>query len=139
MLLHRRFGETFEGEIVNTSTLPKDVSRIKLIVFAIFFGLFGGHNFYVGRYFKAIVQFILGLAFFGIAVAVTSLIEAPSIPASFFGIQTNLADMLFFIGLLIGIYPVVSWLFDLFAILIKKYEVPIALINPVDIPDEEEY
>ena len=137
MLRHRRFGETFEGEIVLTNNLPSDVSRVKLVLFSLFLGMFGAHNFYVGRYFKAILQCVLGVAFLGIAIAVGVLVDGAIIPTTFFGIQTNMTDMLFFVGLLVGMYPVVSWLFDAFAVAIKKYEVPIALQIPVDIPDEE--
>lgn len=138
MLRHRRFGETFEGEIVNTSTLPSDVSRAKLIIYTLLFGLFGVHNFYVGRYFKAWVQCVLGVIFTGLAIAISYFLDVPTIAMTFLGIQTNLVNVLFLFGLLVGIYPATSWLFDLFAVVIKKYEVPIALKIPVDIPDEEE-
>ena len=139
MLKHRRFGETFEGEIVNTSNLPSDISRGKLIIYSIFFGLFGGHNFYVGRYFKAILQCILGVLFVGFAIAIAILLDYASIPVVFFGIGTNLVNLLFLFSLLVGIYPVVSWFFDVIAILLNKYEVPIALEIPVDIPDREDF
>ena len=137
MLKHRRFGETFEGEIVSTSNLPSDVSYPKLLMYTIFLGLFGGHNFYVGRYFKAIMQCILGVIFIGLGIAVSVLLDSAAIWVNFFGGVYSLTNVLFFFALVVGIYPAVSWLFDLVAVIFKKYEVPIALEKPVDIPDEE--
>ena len=137
MLRHRRFGETFEGEIVNVTTLPKDVSYSKLLLYSLFLGLFGAHNFYVGRYFKATMQCIFGVLFIGLAAAVTILLESPIIMVNFLGGTYALTNVLFFFNLIVGIFPATTWLFDTFAVLFKKYEVPIALEIPVDIPDEE--
>ncbi len=39
--------------VIYTKDLPKDVKRWKLILLAIFTGIFGGHYYYVGKYVKA--------------------------------------------------------------------------------------
>lgn len=38
--------------IIYTNQLPKDVSYIKLLLYTIFFGIMGGHYYYVGKYIK---------------------------------------------------------------------------------------
>ena len=139
MLRHRRFGETFEGEIVGTTKLPSDVKRSRLILFSIFLGLFGAHNFYVGKYIKAICQCVLGILFLGLSIAVTVLLEKITPTMVVFGVTTSLENVLVLVAALVGAFPIISWFYDVLAILFKKYEVPIALEIPVDIPDEEDF
>ena len=48
-------------ETVNARMFPKDVSKKKFLLLCGFLGIFGTHNFYVGRYKKAVYQLICGI------------------------------------------------------------------------------
>ena len=106
-------------QVITTNVLPKDVNKWKLLLICGFGGLFGAHNFYVGRYFKAIFScFFMFLTFVLIA---------------FF--NNELVTMLFtnYLFLPAGLV-FYFWFYDMLMIGISKYKVPIAL----DIPKKEE-
>ena len=100
-------------DILYTNILPPDVSRRKLLLYSIFLGLIGGHNYYVGRFGKAIFATIA----FCLAVLFTILQKA-NIATGF----VNYFDT--FVFLLQGI-AVLIWLYDLICIIFKKYKVPV--------------
>ena len=50
----------------NYVTMTSDKSKKKALLLCLFLGLFGAHNFYVGKYFRGIVFFFtVGLVGFG--------------------------------------------------------------------------
>lgn len=127
-LKHRRFGETFEGEIVDVAFYPNDVKKVRFFLLAILLGLFGAHNFYVGKYVKGWLSLILGAIFTICVFVVASTVE----------LGTGIANLFFNIGLFAGVYPIITWLFDLVAILFKGFRFPVKLKKPVDLPEEDE-
>jgi len=95
--------------------LPSDVSRIKLLLFAIFLGFTGAHHYYVGRY--KMGAFYTIFFFVGIVNAVlTTLVQ-------------NLTGDLYqiFYLLVLGWGAVLAlWVIDIAKICLNKYKVPVS-------------
>lgn len=49
----------YKDDVLYTSKLPDDVSKKKLLLFSIFLGIFGAHNFYVGKVWKGLFNVII--------------------------------------------------------------------------------
>ncbi len=129
MLIRKKFAETFEGEIVYVKDFPLDCSRKNAIIWCVFLGLFGAHNFYVGRFAKAFTSLILGsILFFGAGIS------------GYLSLTAGIPYMqsIYTLSAIIGIAPIFMWLSDLVALIFNKYKVPAKLIKPVDIFAEEE-
>lgn len=50
-----------KSETIKSPGYPKDVKKSKFLLLSGFLGLFGAHNFYVGRYTKAVIQLVFGM------------------------------------------------------------------------------
>lgn len=100
--------------IIMTSKLPSDVSRTKLILYTIFFGVFGGHCFYVGRYWRGATFLTTFIAMFLMVVFNSSLAAIGN--GALLGV---LSTILGFIMLM--------WPWDIFMVVLKKFKVPIAI------------
>ena len=100
--------------IIMTSKLPSDVSRTKLILYTIFFGVFGGHCFYVGRYWRGATFLTTFIAMFLMVVFNSSLAAIGN--GALLGV---LSTLLGFIMLM--------WPWDIFMVVLKKFKVPIAI------------
>lgn len=98
--------------VVYVRTLPSDVNRVVLALLCLFLGLFGAHNFYVGRYIRAVYMFVVGIASY-IIVALNLSSESYNTFMSFFFV---------FVGVLAYL-----WITDLVLIIINKFKVPVAL------------
>lgn len=98
--------------IVYAPMFPKDVSKKKFLFLSGFLGFFGAHNFYVGRFKKALFQLIFGLISV-IMVACTSIIPYYD-------------EIMSFLFLPIGISGFM-WLFDFVDGLFNKYKIPVAV------------
>ena len=129
MLIRRKFAETFEGEIVYVNQFPLDCSRKNAIIWCLFLGLFGAHNFYVGRFGKAFTSLILG-SFFLLGTGI----------AGYFNLTAGsvFTQSFYSLSALFGIVPIFLWLSDLMALIFNKYKVPVKLVRPVDVYLEEE-
>lgn len=100
--------------IIKTNQLPSDVSYIKLLLYSIFLGVFGGHCFYVGRYFRgslllANFLFLLCLTIFNDAIAQVG-------DGALLGILSTLCGFILLV-----------WLWDIIMIATKRFKVPIAI------------
>lgn len=100
--------------IIRTSKLPKDVSKKRLVCYSIFFGAFGGHCFYVGRYLRGITLLINFLILFLFVIFNQSLIEIND--GALLGVLTTICGLV-----------LLMWPFDILMILTKKFKVPIAI------------
>ena len=93
--------------------VPKDLVRKDLVLLTGFLGIFGAHNFYVGRIylgFSKLISFIAGI--------LLSVIVYRTGAMQFYTLS----------GLLIA-YPIVSWIYDFARVIIKKYPIPVVLDN----------
>lgn len=107
--------------ILYTSTLPSDIKFVKLLLMTIFLGLFGGHCFYVGRYWRG------GLLLLNsIALICYSIFNAPLVAIDEGRLIAALATIS---GLIMFV-----WIWDLVLVCMKKFKVPVA----IDIDNVEE-
>ena len=90
---------------------PKDVSKKTFMFLCGFLGFFGAHNFYVGRYIKAIFQVFIG---------VFSLIATICSGVPFF----DFIMTFMFIPVAINAF---LWIFDLIDGALNKYRIPVAV------------
>ena len=104
-----------DKSVVMVKKLPKDVQKWKLILYCLFLGFFGAHNFYVGRYYRASYMLIVGIA----SIILSSFIGYSQMYETFM-------SFFFVFPALLAVF----WMFDLFNIIFNLYKVPVAL--PVD-------
>lgn len=97
---------------VKARMFPKDVSKKKFLLLCGFLGLFGAHNFYVGRYFKAVFALVFGM----MAVILTAI-----------GYLLPFLDTLMsFVSIPIGI-DTLLWMWDFVDGCFNKYRIPVAV------------
>lgn len=101
-----------KDETVLARMFPKDVSKRKFLLLCGFLGIFGAHNFYVGRFKKAMYQLVFGLIAL-MCVAVGSLI-------SFYD------TLISFVSVPIGI-SAVMWIWDFVDGMFNRYKIPVAV------------
>ncbi len=100
--------------IIKTSKLPSDVSYLKLLLYSIFLGIFGGHCYYVGRYLRGVLftlNFIALLSFVVFNSFFLSIWQGV-----FFEIVMPICGAILFV-----------WFYDIFMIAIKRFKVPVAI------------
>ena len=107
-----------EDLVYFTNVIPKDVSRIKLILFTIFLGIFGVHLFYVKRYKRglyAVISFSVALFLQIISMTVVGF--------------RNVVALELFYEIMIGAFAfsLLFWISDIIGILIKRFKVPVVL------------
>lgn len=100
--------------IIKTSTLPSDVSYIKLLLLTIFTGVFGGHCFRVGRYWRAGI-----LLFNFVLIVMYTIFNAQLVAVDGGGL---IASLMTISGLVMMI-----WAYDIIMVVTKKFKVPIAI------------
>ncbi len=100
--------------IIRTSNLPSDVSRTKLILLTVFTGLFGGHCFYVGRYWRGMLLLLNFIALMMYVVFNTQLVAIDE------------GKLIAALSTISGIIMMV-WAFDIVWVIMKKFKVPIAI------------
>ncbi len=92
---------------------PKDLVRKDLVLFTVFLGLFGAHNFYVGRIwlgFSKVISFITGIVL--------------SLFIYYLGAYQIYSLTGFFLA-----YPLIAWIYDIFRVVINRYPIPVVLDN----------
>ncbi len=99
-----------KDKVVYVREFPSDLKRWKVLLIAIFGGLFGAHQFYVGRYIKAMFM-LFGGCIFLIGATLSSLSIMPE------SIYT-------LVGIIVGILGF-AWLFDILDICIGRFKVPV--------------
>ena len=100
-------------DILYTSTLPIDVSKKALLLYAIFLGLFGAHNYYVGKFGKAIYMTVTCVFYI-----LFQILKACNVGTSFVNYFFT------FVAVLQGV-TIVLWILDLIYIIINKFKVPV--------------
>ena len=112
-LAKKNFWAKKYDEIIKIPSFPSDVSRTQTLMLSIFLGVFGAHNFYVGRYYKGFFQLLMGI------LTVTLVIVA-SATSTVYNTLVNI------IMPFIGVYAL-TWLFDVTAIIFGNYKIPISI------------
>ncbi len=101
-------------KVVYLSEFPSDLKRWKVLLLCGFLGMFGAHNFYVGRYWKGGLMLLGGLIAFVLS-------------GFSLGWYTETVNQLVegFLFIPMGL-TFLFWLYDFLLIAIKKYKVPVA-------------
>ncbi len=97
---------------VKIRSFPKDVSKKKFLLLCGFLGIFGAHNFYVGRYKKAFFMLICGILAV-LCVAVGSILP-------FYD------TLMSFISIPIG-FDAIFWMWDFIDGMFNHYKIPVAV------------
>ena len=95
---------------------PPDVNKIKLLLLAIFFGMFGVHHYYVGRYKTGLIY----TCFF--VVGITNTILSMTIK----NIVTSLVYQVFSWLVLGWGIVLFMWIFDIANIILNKFKIPVS-------------
>ena len=101
--------------VVYDKTLPKDVNKWKLFFMCLFLGMFGGHDFYVGKYLKGFFKLLSAIMLF----------VAAALPMSWWN-DFYLASIMWILIIPSG-FDAIFWLLDTFRILSNHYKVPVAI------------
>lgn len=109
--------------IIMTSKLPSDVKWHKLLLMTIFLGLFGGHCFYVGRYWRGGMLLANGISLVMYVVFNQQLVAVDG--GRLIAALTTIAGLI-----------MLFWMFDLIWVIIKKFKVPVAIDLKSEIADE---
>lgn len=111
----RKQGE--KSKIVYTSTLPKDVNGMRLLLLTIFFGWCGVGNFYVKKNIKGIfnvLSFFICLLFYSIKFMMSK--------------DLGLVFQFFYeLSIYVCAINFVLWIWDIIALLCKTYKIPVVL------------
>ncbi|MBE7075020.1 MAG: TM2 domain-containing protein [Clostridiales bacterium] len=99
------------NEVVKAPMFPKDVSKKTFLFLCGFLGFFGAHNFYVGRYVKAVFQIIVGLGTLILTVLSSAI---------------NIEYIMSFAFLPVSIDGIM-WFFDFCDGIFNKYKIPVAV------------
>ena len=117
-----------DDEVYLSSTMPYDVNKTRLLLYAIFLGWLGFHNYFIGRY-KRGIYFNISLAIFLVCCLFFDINE------KIWHIE-NLEYALQIISVLAGVFFVV-WMADIIAICFSKFKTPVKLAKLEEIKFRE--
>lgn len=100
--------------IIKTNKLPSDINKYKLYALVLLTGLFGGHCFYVGRYWRGGLLLLNGLMLIMCAVFNQQLVAVDG------------GGLVAVLGTIGGIIMLI-WMADIVWIFTKRFKVPIAI------------
>lgn len=95
--------------ILQVTTIPKDVSYLKLLLYTLFLGLMGGHYYYVGKYVKG---------------ALMTLMFTYAIFCVIFNAQIVEYLTILYIPLGVG---VLAWMVSCMYVICKKFKIPVSI------------
>lgn len=107
-----------EDLVYFTNVIPKDVSRVKLILYTIFLGIFGVHLFYVKRYKRGLYSVI--------SFSVALFLQIISMFVVGFRSVVFL-ELLYEISIGAFAFSLLFWISDIIGVFIKKFKVPVVL------------
>lgn len=113
----KALNEGRKQDVVFRKGCPKDVSKTKLILLAVFLGFTGAHNYFVGRNKKGLFYTIFFLV--GVVNAVLTAVVKSAL--------TGWVKEIFTILVLIWGVVLVMWLFDVLNIIFDNYKIPVSI------------
>ena len=105
----------YKDDILYTTNVPYDVSKKKLLLFAIFFGLFGVHDFYVGKFWQGLYQCVV----IGI-VSILLVVQFALNTITQNWVQIALDVMAVFAG-----FATIIWIVDSIKIGFERFKIPV--------------
>ena len=112
----KRIKQKDTKEVYNSTYMPKDVNRTRLMLVALFGGLFGAHQFYVGKYKWGLfysISVCLSLIAFAFATKIYPNIAWLS----------SVADIFYMLDAIV----LMMWMSDFFKICFKNFSIPVVL------------
>ena len=103
-----------------STVVPTDVSRIKLLLFTIFFGFLGINHFYVNRNVRAffsLFSFVLAIIFFSLQLSIKTLKTV---------IIFRLLYEIVFVAMAIN---VILWICDIINVIFYRFKIPVVLAD----------
>lgn len=105
----------YKDDILYMKGIPADVSKKKLLLFSIFLGLFGVHDFYVGKFWQGL--------YLCISTSITMTLAIILMLMS--SIVQNTIQIIFeFMTIFQGI-AVIIWITDIFKIGFERFKIPV--------------
>lgn len=108
-----------KNEVYYSSTKPIDVTFLDMIMLTIFTGIFGGHDFYVGKVFKGLfhlIPILLAILTVGLSEININIFKDGGI------LQLTYELIIAVVGL-----SIIFWIADIFAVALKYYKYPVVL------------
>lgn len=112
----KAFKEKRNNDVCYTTNIPTDVNKTKLVLFAIFFGIYGVDSFYIGRLYKGLYSAIC-----------SGLIVLMGILDYFLAIENIVFTWAYSISLWLMVVNLLMWFYSIVALIFKKYKVPVVL------------
>ena len=103
--------------MIYTNQYPKDVSYIKLLLYTIFFGIFGGHYYYVGKYVKGGLMSASFVYLIFCTIFNTQMVNY--LENSYFYLPIGIAGF--------------AWIYSMVCVICRKFRVPVT----VELPESE--
>ena len=91
---------------------PSDVSKKTALLLCAFLGMFGAHNFYLGRFYKGLTM-LVGM------LCATALV--------FVDYASVWHNIIFYIGFIPMACVLVFWVLDFFKIFLERYKIPVSI------------
>lgn len=111
-----------KSEVLYSTVVPKDISKIKMLLLTLFLGCFGAGSFYAGRFKRGwfiLISFVTG--FF-----------LTYLKLYYFYNNVFLNNVASF-GALLAVFAIITWFSDFFAVLFNKFNYPIVLADEKEI------
>ena len=114
-----------KNKVIYDAVLPKDVNKWKLFWMALLLGVFGGHNFYVGKYLKGALG-LVSMVMIGVAAA---------LPIAWWS-DYYLGGLMTVLVIPAG-FNVIFWVASVISILLNKFRVPISIDEEYVVDDKD--
>ena len=105
----------YKDDVLYSTKIPYDVSKKKLLLFAIFLGLFGVHHFYVGKLWHGL--------FMSITMSVTLILAITLMIMN--TIFDNVVQRIFEFWLIFQGLNIIFWVWDIFKIMFERFKIPV--------------
>ena len=104
----------YKDDILYTTNIPADVSKKKLLLFSIFLGLLGIHNFYVGKFWQGLYMCLTTSITLVLSFIVSGIITA-----------NNVFYVTFQFTLIFQGITVIMWVIQIIKIFLERFKIPI--------------
>jgi hypothetical protein len=114
----KQYRKEGNGDLIYfSSVVPKDVNKIKLLLYTILFGLLGINHYYVNRKIRWIFSMVSYIGSFLILVIMLA------------GISSIIFTILYYVLFTMMAINVVMWIFDIFNVLFGTFKIPVVLAS----------
>lgn len=113
----KAFWKRQNDKILHVTSWPEDAKRWKALLLCGFLGLYGAHNFYLGRYYKAFFCLIF--------TAISTVFACMTVYPDFYFIFIR-------IFAIPAAFPLIFWVTDFVRICIGKYKIPVSIPDKIE-------